>query len=836
LYSFFRYHIIYKSFLMKKIAVLFSFLICFVAGYAQQLTEVYGRIINPEGNPAIGAHVGIVGVSGGVATNDKGYYSLPVKNFDSIVLFVSYLGAETHREPLFIKRGVRLQVDIMLKPDSKLLETVVIEERGLRETTMNRLPVTAAEVVPSMSGEGIFSIVKSQVGVSSNNELSSQYNVRGGNYDENLVYVNNVEIYRPTLVRSGMQEGLPFVNGDLTQNIVFSSGGFPAKYGDKMSSVLDIQYKQPESFGGSVEGSLLGAKMHVEGATKSKKFNYLMGARQKSNQYILKGLQTKGDYKPSFTDVQLNLNWHPSKKWSLSGLGYYSRNVFKFVPSTRETNFGTLQNAYRLTVYYEGQEVTRYDCYLGSVSATYKPNANLSLKFIGTAYQSIESETYDVLGEYWLGRLDTDMGQSSFGDVLRAEGIGAYLEHARNKMDAIVANGEHLGNYHTGNSFLQWGVKFQYEDILDRMSEWKMIDSAGFTIPSVPDSVGYKDPSLHPNSLVLQDVVKTDDHLTSNRISAFLQNTWSWNDAGVQLVLGVRAQYWNINEQLTLSPRANISYHPVNWEKDILFRFSTGIYHQPPFYKELKDMQGNINRNVKAQESVHFVLGSDWNLKFWNRRFKFITEAYYKYLNNIVPYVIENVSIRYLGNNMAQGYATGLDLKLEGAFVPGTENWVGLSIMQTEQKIVKNYVVDGKEVVTGYFPRPTDQRVNFNLYFQDYIPSAPTWKVFLNLVFGTGLPAASPKDPLNTSDLRMPGYKRVDIGFSKQLISAHTVFSAKNPLKVLKTMWISAEVFNLMDFRNVISYTWVQDVSGNIFGVPNYLTPRQLNVRLAITF
>jgi len=817
---------------MKKIAAVILLLCGVYTVYSQQSTEIYGRVLDPEGIPAAGAHVGIVGVSGGVAANDKGNYTLPVKTFDSIILFVSYVGAETHREPLFIKKGMRLQLDITLKTDAKSLEMVVIEDRSLRETPITYLPVTVARVVPSISGEGITSIIKSHVGVSSNNELSSQYNVRGGNYDENLVYVNNIEIYRPTLVRSGMQEGLPFVNSDLTQNIIFSSGGYPAKYGDKMSSVLDIQYKQPTAFGGSVEASLLGAKMHLEGATKNQKFNYLFGARQKSNQYILRGLQTKGDYKPSFTDAQLSLNWHPSKKWSFSTLGYYSRNVFKFTPSTRSTNFGTANKVYRLTVYYEGQEVTRYDCYLGSFAATYTPNADLNLKFMATAYQSIESETYDVLGEYWLGQVDTDMGQSSYGELLRSEGVGSYLEHARNKMDAIVANGEHLGNYRVGNSFLQWGAKFQYEDIFDKMNEWEMIDSAGFTIPRVYDSTGFAKPS---DSLILQHVVKTDNHLVSNRISAFLQNTWTWSDVGVQLILGVRAQYWNVNGQLTVSPRANISYAPVNWEKDILFRFSTGLYHQPPFYKELKDLQGNINRNVKAQEAIHFVLGSDWNLKFWNRRFKFVTEAYYKYLNNIVPYVIDNVSIRYLGNNMAVGYATGLDLKLEGAFVPGTENWVGFSLMQTEQKIIKNYVVDGKEVVTGYFPRPTDQRVNFNLYFQDYIPSAPTWKVFLNLVFGTGLPAASPKNPLNT-DLRMPGYKRVDIGFSKQLISEHTVFSAKNPLRVFKSVWLSAEVFNLMDFRNVISYTWVQDISGNIFGVPNYLTPRQLNVRLAITF
>jgi hypothetical protein len=487
-------------------------------------------------------------------------------------------------------------------------------------------------------------------------------------------------------------------------------------------------------------------------------------------------------------------------------------------------------------VFYEGQEITRYDCFLGSLALSYSPHANLNLKFITTAYQSKESETYDVLGEYWLGTIDNDMGSSSYGDVLHAEGVGAYMEHARNKMDAIVMNGEHLGSYHTGKSVLQWGVKFQYEDIIDKMNEWKMVDSAGFTIPHISDSVGYQTPNLNPDSLVLQNVVKSHATLISNRTSAFLQNTWSWEDAGIQLTIGARAQYWNINQQFTFSPRFNFSYRPLNWEKDFLFRFSAGVYHQPPFYKELKDLQGNLNLNVKSQESFHFVAGADWNLKLWNRRFKFISEIYYKYLNNIVPYVIDNVSIRYLGDNMAVGYATGIDFKLEGAFVPGTENWITLSFMQTEQKIVKNYFVNGEEITTGYFPRPADQRVNLNIYFQDYIPSAPTWKVFLNLVFGSGLPCASPKDPLNKFDFRMPGYKRLDVGFSKQLIGEHTQFSKKNPLRFFKSIWLSAEVFNLMNFRNVISYSWIQDVTGATYGVPNYLTARQINFKLSVNF
>lgn len=819
---------------MKKILLLIFLLFSLTNTilYAQN-NEVYGRVTGLDGIPIPDAHVAIMGFPGGTATNEKGDYNLKTKASDSALIVVSCIGYEEHRTTIFIQKGRRTEHNAKLKVDTKVLETIVIEDKALRNTTMTQISVREAERIPSLMGDGIMSLVKAQPGVSSNNELSSQYNVRGGNYDENLVYVNNIEIYRPTLVRTGQQEGLPFMNSDLTQNIVFSSGGFSAKYGDKMSSVLDIKYKQPQKFGGSAELSLLGAKLHLEGATKNQKFNYLLGVRQKSNQYVLKQLNTKGDYKPSFTDVQLLLNWHPTDKWKFSGFGYYSRNVYKFVPTIGITRYGTFQEPYQLTIYYDGQEVTRYDNFLGSFSADYTPHANLNLKLIATAYQSVEKETFDIQGEYYIGKINSNMGESSFGEVLEAEGVGTYLEHARNEMNAIVANVEHLGNYKTGRSFLQWGVKYQYEDIVDHISEWELVDSAGFTLPHIPDRPG----EIISDSLILQSVVKSDNSLHSNRISGFFQNTWEWEDIGIEFTIGARAQYWDVNNQFTVSPRANISYSPVDWKSDILFRFSTGLYHQPPFFKELKDLQGNLNRNVKAQEAIHFVAGMDWNFDMWQRPFKFVTEVYYKYLNNLIPYVVDNLNIRYLGDNMAKGYTVGADLKLHGAFVPGTDSWLAFSIMQTEQKIVKNYFVDGEEVVTGYMPRPTDQRFNVNLYFQDYVPGFPTWKVYLNFVFGTGLPVAAPSASLADGyDFRMPGYKRVDIGLSKQLIGSKTQFKEKNPLRFFKSMWVSLEVFNLLNFNNVISYTWVQDASGVVHGVPNRLTPRQFNVKLAFDF
>ncbi|MDD4847823.1 MAG: TonB-dependent receptor, partial [Bacteroidales bacterium] len=565
-----------------------------------------------------------------------------------------------------------------------------------------------------------------------------------------------------------------------------------------------------------------------------------------------------GNYHTGFGDVQANLNWDISKKWSISALGYGSWNRYSLAPESRETKFGTLQQSYLLKIFFEGQEVTKYNNYLGSITATYRPNKNTRLRFLTTAYQSVESETFDLLGEYWIGLVNNDMGSETFGDVLQSEGVGSYLDHARNTINSIVANLEHLGSHKVGRSFLEWGAKYQYEDVIDYTNEWEMVDSAGFTLPMSSDSVGYVNPNTQTyNPLLLQNVIKSDYHLISHRWSGFLQNSWDWEDKGVTLTIGGRLHYWDVNKQLIFSPRANVSYKP-EWKQDMLFRFSTGYYFQPPTYKELKNLKGELNTDVKAQESVHFVLGYDWNFKIRKRPFKFVTELYYKYLNQLNPYVIDNVSIRYMGDNLAKGFTYGVDFKINGEFVSGTESWITLSFMRSMEDIRGDeyykytylngegaevsfgstdiVTIDSVKIDPGFIPRPSDQRINFNLFFQDYIPGLPTWKVFINLVFGTGLPASPPNANRGEYLFRMNGYKRVDIGFSKQLISEAAVFSPKNPLRWLHSAWISLEVFNLFNFSNEISYTWVKDVNNTTYAVPNYLTPRQINLRLSVKF
>lgn len=842
----------------KRFTLILFFLTICLSAFSQQRAELYGRVFDSKGNPMELVNVAIIGSPGGAVTDIKGSYSINVSVKDTLILAVSSVGYETKYDTLTLKAGEKYKRDFTLKASATMLETAIVEDRAARTTTMTRLSTKETKYIPTLT-ESVTQLILSQPGVSTSNEMSSQYRVRGGNYDENLVYVNDIEIYRPMLIRSGEQEGLPFINSDLVGGILFSAGGFAARYGDKMASVLDIQYKRPSKrFGGSVEGSFLGAKAHLEGKTKNEKFYYLIGGRYKTNTHFLKGLQTKGNYQSDFGDVQANLNWDISKKWTVSLLGYGSWNSYSLTPKTRETKFGTLQQSYLLKIYFEGKEVTKYNNYLGAVTATYRPNKNTRLRFIGTAYQSIESENYDIFGEYWIGLVDNNMGSETFGEALQSKGIGSYLDHARNALNSIVANFEHIGSHKVGKSFLEWGAKFQYEDVLDVTNEWEMVDSAGFTLPTTPDSVGYVFPTLQgDNPLLLQNVIKSDYHLTSHRVSGFLQNTWDWEDKGFTFTLGGRFHYWNTNHQMVFSPRANVSFKP-DWKKDVLFRFSTGYYFQPPTYKELKNLQGELNKNVKAQKSLHFVLGYDWNFKIRKRPFKFVTELYYKYLNELNPYVIDNVSIRYLGKNIAHGFSYGVDFKVNGEFVSGTESWMTLSLMRNMEDIeddfyytYKYYNEDGAEVSFGsadvvridstkvepkFIPRPSDQRIHFSLFFQDYIPGAPTWKVFVNLVFGTGLPSSPPNANRAQYHFRMTGYKRVDVGFSKQLISEAAVFSPKNPLRWLNSAWVSLEVFNLFNFSNEISYTWVKDVNNMVYAVPNYLTPMQINLRLSVSF
>ncbi len=548
-----------------------------------------------------------------------------------------------------------------------------------------------------------------------------------------------------------------------------------------------------------------------------------MGVRYKTYSYFLKGLDTKGNYKPRFFDIQGMLNYEISKKWEISFLGMYSNNSFKLIPQTRETSFGTLNEAYKITIFFDGQEVDGYRNGLGAMTLTYKPNLNLRLKLISSLYQTNESETYDVSGEYWLGKLETFQGEGS-GQVTEALGVGAYLDHARNYLNGTVFNLEHRGIYEKGIDLLQWGIKYQNEYFRNIMNEWELKDSAGYSLPHPPDSIGSPNPPH--NEFYISDVIRSNNTVNSNRFSAFGQNTWTFTNPKneISLTAGLRAIYWDYNSQFLLNPRANISFKP-KWKKEVVFRFSTGYYSQPPSFRELTDLRGNVVQGLKAQTSIQFVAGSDLYFKAWDRSFKFVSEVYFKYLENLIPYSIDNMKIRYYGNNDAFGYAAGIDLRINGEFVKGVESWASLSVMKTMENINGDWI-----------PRPTDQRINLSIFFQDYIPHYPSWRMNLTLFYGTGIPFGPPNSPRKAQTLRIPPYRRVDIGLSKQIIGENTQFSQKNPIRVIHSMWISLEVFNLLQISNTVSYLWVTDINNRQYAVPNYLTPRQFNLKLLVTF
>lgn len=829
---------------------------------AQEFTEVSGRITDERNQPLGLVNIAIVGLPGGTMTKDDGTFTLKIPANRELVLAISSIGYATQSVKLNLPSGKRYELNRKLQTVATELPDFIVEDRQIRSTNLSAIDPKLAGMIPSASG-GIEALLKTMPGVSSNSELTSQYSVRGGNYDENLVYVNDVEIYRPFLIRSGEQEGLSFLNSDMVASILFSAGGFEARYGDKLSSVLDIRYKRPTKTQGSVSASLLGASMHLEGSSKDRKLMYLMGFRQKSNQYILKGLETKGDYKPSFTDLQGMLLYEVNSKLEFSFLGNYARNSYSFEPDVKETNFGTINEALRLTVYYEGEEVDRFNNYMGAFTSTYRPRKDLSLKMIVSAFQTNESETFDIMGQYWIAELETDPGSENFGQasgqaVDKSE-IGTYLNHARNYLHATVLNVEHRGMHERNTKTFQWGVKYQRELIDDRLNEWNMNDSADYTLPYSGGIPGLAGNQFNQSDIILQDVVRTHITLNSNRISGFAQYN-DVKDIGIGQFgynLGVRANYWDVNEQLVVSPRGGVSLKP-SWKTDILFRVTAGVYHQPPFYRELRAVDGTINKNVKAQTSYHIVAASDLNFRAWGRPFKFVGEAYYKYLTNLVPYDVDNVRIRYFADNMAKGYAAGIDFKVNGEFVNGIESWASLSLMQTREDITGDFFTDyfnseGKRIIAGFtanniavdsvttergfMPRPTDQLLTFGLFFQDYLPRNPTFKMHLNLLFGTGIPFSPPGEARVRNTSRMPPFRRVDIGFSKQIIGG--ALNDNKPAlwrKYINNIWISAEVLNLLQVKNTISYSWVKDVTNRQYGVPNYLTPRQLNIKISIEF
>ncbi|MBK9356692.1 MAG: TonB-dependent receptor [Bacteroidales bacterium] len=847
------------KFYIRLFLILFSWVCLTGPAFSQEFAAVFGRITDVKNQPLPLVNISIAGLPGGTVSSSNGTFELKVPANKDITILISFIGYYSEQMKLNLKNGERKEINRRLSESTTLLPDFVVEDKQIRGTNLNTIDPKLATMIPSAAG-GIEALVKTFPGVTSNNELSSQYSVRGGNYDENLVYVNDVEIYKPFLVRSGQQEGLSFLNSDLVASILFSAGGFEARYGDKMSSVLDIRYKRPSKTAGSVSGSLLGAAMHIEGSSKDRRFMYLMGFRQKSNQYILKSLETKGDYKPSFTDLQGMLIYELNPKLEFSLLGNYARNFYRIVPATRETSFGTINEALQLRVYFDGSEVDRFINYMGAFTTTFKPSNDLSLKLIVSSFQTIESETFDIMGQYWIGQLETDQGSDSFGEALETKGVGTYLDHARNYLDATVTSAEHRGTLLSNQSTTVWGLKYQHEIINDRLNEWTMNDSAGFTLPyraGVPGEAG------NQINIELQEVVKAKIGLSSNRTSGFIQHSWEPETENAQwgFNLGARFNYWDLNRQFLFSPRGSVSLKP-DWETDIVFRFSTGLYYQPPFYRELRNNEGEINRNLRAQSSLHFVAGSDLNFMAWERPFKFVAEAYYKYLDNLVPYDVDNVRIRYNARNNAQGYAAGIDLKVNGEFVKGVESWASLSVMRTREDIEGDFYTDyyndeGKRIIPGYttnnvvvdsavlevgsIPRPTDQMVTFGLFFQDYLRRNPTYKMNLSVLFGTGLPYSPPGAVRTRNSRRMPSFRRVDIGFSKQIIGSASGASGKSHLQkgVLKhigDIWISLEVLNLLQVNNTISYIWIRDVNNRQYGVPNYLTPRQLNVKISVNF
>ncbi len=795
--------------------------------FAQQEGTVFGKMIDADQHPIINVNIKILGNPGGTNTNTEGFFQLNVPSGNKITLLISHISYETDSLEIQLKPGERKEISKTLKKSRTELQSVEVKDKQRQTNSFNRLDPKTVTFIPTLSS-GIEDLIKTMPGVASRNELSSQYSVRGGNYDENLVFVNDIEVYRPFLIRSGQQEGLSFLNPDLVSTISFSAGGFDAKYGDKMSSVLDIRYKRPTSFAGSFDISLLGSNAHVEGMI-GHKLSYLIGARYKSNSYFLKGLDVKGDYKTRFVDVQGLLNYEFNNKWELSVMGTFSDNSYNLIPQTQTTTFGTLGEAYQIMIYFDGREVDHYQNWLSAATLTYKPNQNLRLKLISSIYQASESETYDISGEYWIGALETptptsNTGTGNYGNITEVLGVGAYLNHARNYLDGTVFHLEHRGSYEKNNSFLQYGIKYQHEFFTNIMNEWELQDSAGYSQPRPPDSLGSQKP---PQTLLeLSNVVKTNKTIGDDRYSGFLQNTWTFRNPGndISLTAGIRALYNDLNNQFLLDPRVNISFSP-HWKKDVVFRLSGGYYSQPPTFRELIDLQGNIITSLKAQTAIHVVAGSDLFFNWWGRPFKFVSEAYYKYITNLIPYEIDNLKIRYYGTNDAFGYATGIDFRINGEFVKGAESWASLSVMKTMENINGDWI-----------PRPTDERVNLSIFFQDYIPDFPTWRVNLTLFYGTGLPFGAPNAPKNKQTLRIPAYKRVDLGLSKQLISETTKHPAKSLWGVFKSMWLSLEVFNLLQITNTVSYLWITDVSGHEWAVPNYLTPREFNLKLIANF
>ena len=790
-----------------KLFILQIICLCaFVSAQAQTFT-LSGRVIDENNDPVEFASVSCPKQGKMTMTSLKGNYSLQLQSADSVEIRFSMVGYKTKVRTLRRPRG-KQTMQVVLHSSDNALSEVTITGKRIETGQTQELSKEHLKSMPSTTGNAVEEMIQSQAGVSTHSELSSQYNVRGGSFDENSVYINNVEIFRPFLVRSGQQEGISVINPDMVEKIGFSTGGYEARYGDKMSSALNIEYRRPKRFEASATASMLGASAFV--GMSNKKFSWSNGLRYKTTKYLLGSMDTKGEYQPTFIDYQTYLTYSPNKRWDIKFLGNISDNHYNFTPEDRETNFGTMENVKAFKVYFDGQEKDVFRTFFGSLGITRKFNENTSLSLITSAFNTREQEKYDIQGQYWLTQTETSENL----------GVGTYFQHTRNYLKAHVESAKLLFKTKQKKHNIEAAFTYKWEHIEENSVEYEMRDSSKYSIPHTG------------KDLYMIYSMRAKNTLTANRVEAYAQDTYRFTGSEGKtlytLNYGLRLAYWSFTKETILSPRLSLGIIPA-FNENITMRFATGLYYQAPFFKEIRDTTttngityASLNRKAKSQRSIHFIAGFDYRLKMNDRPFKFTAEAYYKALGNLVPYSVNNVKVVYYGDNMCSGHAAGLDLKLFGEFVPGTDSWVSLSLMNTSMKL------NGKSI-----PLPTDQRYAVNLFFTDYFPGTTRWKMSLKLALADGLPFSAPHRELESNVFRAPAYKRADVGLNYRIIDNSDRHKKRNPIR---NLWVGAECLNLFGINNVNSYYWITDVTGQQYAVPNYLTGRQINVKLSVDF
>ena len=788
-----------------KTSILFVFFLMVTQVAIGQSFTLQGKVSDKDGNPIELASVMVVSQGKLAMTNLKGEFHMQLHSADSVKVRFSMIGYKSKERVLRRPQGKQTML-VQLLDDNEMQE-VIVEGKTKQHGTTEELDVEKMKQGPSATGNAVEEMVQTQAGVSTHSELSSQYNVRGGTFDENSVYINNIEVYRPFLVRSGQQEGLSIINPDMVQSVGFSTGGFEAKYGDKMSSALDITYKRPKRTEASLTASLLGASAYL--GIASKKFTWTNGVRYKTNRYLLGSLQTKGEYKPSFLDYQTYLSWQPSKRWQIDFIGNISDNHYNFQPEDRETNFGTLQNVKKFRVYFDGQEKDLFRTYFGSLSITRHLSPRTDVSLLASAFSTKEQERYDIQGQYWLTQTETSENL----------GVGTYMQHSRDYLKANVKSLKLMLQHRMGKHKIDGGLTYKIEQVRENSTEYEYRDSAGYNVPHTG------------RDLRMIYALRAKNELNAKRIESYLQDTWNFQTRDsvptlFTLNYGVRFAHWSFNGESIVSPRASLTITP-GWNRNLSFRIAGGLYYQAPFYKELRDTSmingvtyATLNERIRSQRSIHALASMSYRFEMMGRPFKFTAEAYYKALSRLVPYSVDNVKVTYYGDQQATGHATGLDLKLFGEFVPGTDSWLTLSVMNTRMRL------NGKSI-----PLPTDQRYALNLYFTDYFPGTTRWRMSLKLAYADGLPFAAPHQELENNSFRAPAYKRADIGMSYRLIGSD---NRRN--SVFKNVWLGLDCLNLFGINNVNSYYWVTDISGQQYAVPNFLTGRQINGRVTVEF